>query len=114
MKINRLLIILFLLINIIFVYAATVPDRALNTLQLIDSGEWPPNDGSGTKGGTTWSNRDGTLPKTDSNGNPIHYQEWDVNRKQPGISRNSERIVTGDDSSAWYSPDNEITFTKMR
>ena len=93
---------------------AAVPDRAWQTLKLIDAGHWPPNDGSGTKGGTTWANKDGVLPRTDSAGNPIHYLKWDVNRKQPGQPRDAERIVTGDDGSAWYTPDRFQTFERMR
>lgn len=93
---------------------AAIPDRAWQTLKLIDAGQWPPNDGSGTKGGTTWANKDGALPRTDSQGNPIHYLKWDVNRKQPGQARDSERIVTGDDGSAWYTADRFQTFERMR
>ncbi|WP_037599597.1 ribonuclease domain-containing protein [Streptacidiphilus rugosus] len=93
---------------------AAVPDRAWQTLKLIDAGQWPPNDGSGTKGGTTWPNKDGVLPRTDSAGHPIQYLKWDVNRKQPGQPRDTERIVTGDDGSAWYTPDHLQTFERMR
>ncbi|WP_037603725.1 ribonuclease domain-containing protein [Streptacidiphilus rugosus] len=93
---------------------AAVPDRAWQTLKVIDAGQWPPNDDSGTKGGTTWPNKDGLLPHTDSEGHPIHYLKWDVNRKQPGQPRDAERIVTGDDGSAWYTPDRFHTFERMR
>lgn len=93
---------------------AAIPDRAWHTLQLIDAGQWPPNDDSGTRGGTTWANKNGALPTTDSAGNPIHYRKWDVNRKQPSQPRDPERIVTGDDGSAWYTPDRFQTFEKMR
>ncbi|MGW5611925.1 hypothetical protein ACWEWI_38990 [Streptomyces sp. NPDC003753] len=40
--------------------------------------------------------------------------EWDVNRKQPGQARDSERIVTGSDGTAWYSADLFRTFEQMR
>ncbi|MCM6776192.1 ribonuclease [Nocardia sp. CDC159] len=91
----------------------SVPDRAWHTLQLIDAGQWPPNDGSGTKGGTTWQNREGRLPRTDG-GRTIHYLEWDVNRKKPGQSRDAERIVTGDIGTAWYTGDHYGSFCRMR
>ncbi|WP_227833577.1 ribonuclease domain-containing protein [Nocardia macrotermitis] len=94
--------------------ACTVSDQARQTLTLIDSGQWPPQDGSGTKGGTTWSDREGNLPKTDAGGKAIHYKEWDVNRKIPGHNRDAERIVTGDDGSAWYTNDHYATFCRMR
>ncbi|MBF6172580.1 ribonuclease domain-containing protein [Nocardia blacklockiae] len=92
-----------------------VPDRAWRTLQLIDAGQWPDAANSpGTKGGGTWSNREGQLPATDGGGNRIAYREWDVNPKQPGQSRDAERIVTGSDGSAWYTGDHYRSFTRMR
>ncbi|MFI6168292.1 ribonuclease domain-containing protein [Nocardia sp. NPDC051052] len=94
--------------------SAAVPQRAWDTLARIDVGTWPPNDGSGTKGGGTWSNRDATLPSTDSSGRRITYQEWDVNIKKPGQNRDAERIVTGNDRSAWYTGDHYVSFTRMR
>ncbi|MEV6554847.1 ribonuclease domain-containing protein [Nocardia sp. NPDC051756] len=94
--------------------STAIPQRAWDTLARIDAGAWPPNDGSGTKGGGTWSNREGTLPSTDSAGRRIAYQEWDVNIKKPGQSRDAERIVTGNDKSAWYTGDHYATFTRMR
>lgn len=59
-------------------------------------------------------NRGGDLPAADASGKPIIYQEWDVNPKQPGRSRDAERIVTGSDGSAWYTGDHYKTFTRMR
>ncbi|AYG78118.1 hypothetical protein DWB77_00225 [Streptomyces hundungensis] len=94
--------------------SAPIPDRAWQTLKRIDAGQWPPADGSGTKGGATWANREGVLPRTDSSGNPVHYRAWDVNRKQPGHARDAERIATGSDNSAWYSGDALRSFTRMR
>ncbi|WP_232535266.1 ribonuclease domain-containing protein [Nocardia terpenica] len=91
----------------------SIPGQAWQTLKLIDAGQWPPNDGSGTKGGTTWDDREGTLPRTGANG-PIHYREWDVNRKQPGQSRDAQRIVTGDNGTAYYTGDHYATFCQMR
>ncbi len=93
---------------------AAVPQRAWDTLARIDAGTWPPNDGSGTKGGGTWQNRDGTLPRQDSSGRTISYREWDVNIKQPGHNRDAERIVTGSIGSAWYTGDHYDSFTRMR
>jgi guanyl-specific ribonuclease Sa len=91
-----------------------VPQRAWATLARIDAGTWPPDDGSGTDGGTQWYDRDGTLPRTDAGGNQIRYQEWDVNERVPGHHRDAERIVTGSDGSAWYTADHYQTFTRMR
>ncbi|WP_069165780.1 ribonuclease domain-containing protein [Nocardia altamirensis] len=98
----------------IILVSASVPQRAWDTLARIDAGTWPPNDGSGTKGGGTWSNREGRLPRTDSTGRPMAYREWDVNIKKPGQSRDAERIVTGNERTAWYTGDHYGTFTQMR
>lgn len=95
--------------------APGVPDRAYRTLVEIDAGRWPGSaNAPGTKGGDQWMNRAGTLPKTDSSGKPITYQEWDVNPKQRGQTRDAERIVTGSDGSAYYTGDHYETFTRMR
>lgn len=92
-----------------------VPAVAIATLQKIDAGKWPAAaNAPGTKGGETWRNQDRDLPTKDSAGKPISYQEWDVNPKQRGQSRDAERIITGSDGSAWYTGDHYRTFTRMR
>ena len=83
--------------------AASVPAQVTKTLSLIDAGKWPPDDASGTKGGTNFGNFEGRLPKKTSSGKRITYTEWDVNRREAGRSRDAERIVTGSDGSAWYT-----------
>lgn len=94
---------------------AGVPDRAYDTLAEIDAGRWPDSaNAPGTKGGERFMNRDKDLPLTDSAGDKIAYQEWDVNPKQRNRSRDAERIVTGSDGSAWYTGDHYETFTRMR
>ncbi|MFE3188555.1 ribonuclease domain-containing protein [Nocardia sp. NPDC059240] len=94
---------------------AGVPDRAYKTLVEIDAGRWPGSANSpGTHGGDTWNNRDGSLPRKDSSGKAVNYQEWDVNPKQPGQGRDAERIITGSDGSAYYTGDHYKTFTRMR
>ncbi|MFE3545096.1 ribonuclease domain-containing protein [Nocardia sp. NPDC059177] len=94
---------------------AGVPDRAYATLVEIDAGRWPGSaNAPGTKGGEQWMNRGTKLPRKDSAGNPVKYQEWDVNPKQRNRGRDAERIVTGSDGSAWYTGDHYETFTRMR
>jgi len=53
------------------------------------------------------------LPRTDAEGNPIAYKEWDVNPPGSG-GRDAERIVTGSDGSAYYTGDHYKTFKKIR
>ncbi|MGW6622218.1 ribonuclease domain-containing protein [Nocardia sp. NPDC055002] len=94
---------------------AGVPDRAYVTLVEIDAGRWPGSaNAQGTKGGEQFMNRGTKLPPKDSAGNPVKYQEWDVNPKQRNRGRDAERIVTGSDGSAWYTGDHYETFTRMR
>ena len=52
------------------------------------------------------------LPKTDKNGNPITYKEYDVN---PTIKdrRDAKRVVIGSDGSKYYSNDHYETFIEI-
>jgi len=54
------------------------------------------------------------LPSTDADGNPITYQEWDVNPSQPDTNRGGDRVVTGSDGSAYYTNDHYGTFTRIK
>lgn len=94
--------------------ATSVPPRVTKTLARIDAGAWPPADAPGTKGGTNFGNYEGHLPTKTASGKRITYTEWDVNRREPGRSRDAERIVTGSDGSAWYTADHYNTFVRIR
>ncbi|GAB25694.1 putative guanyl-specific ribonuclease [Gordonia polyisoprenivorans NBRC 16320 = JCM 10675] len=92
-----------------------VPARVRQTLALIDAGTWPAAaNAPGTRGGIVFRNNEGRLPSTTSSGKAITYREWDVNPKEPGRSRDAERIVTGSDGSAWYTDDHYQTFVLIR
>lgn len=94
---------------------AGIPPHVLDTLALIDSGDWPDAAGApGTRGGERFGNREQLLPKTAENGQRISYQEWDVNPKERGRGRDAERIVTGSDGSAWYTADHYASFARIR
>jgi ribonuclease T1 len=54
------------------------------------------------------------LPRTDPQGRPIRYREWDVNRKVPGRNRGAERLITGSDGRAYYTNDHYATFRRIR
>jgi len=96
-------------------HAPGVPAVAYQTLVEIDAGRWPGSaDAPGTKGGDQWMNRGGSLPKTGSSGKQITYQEWDVNPKKRGQTRDAQRIITGSDGSAYYTGDHYKTFIRMR
>ncbi len=92
-----------------------VPRKVKAVLRYIDeNGEAPP----GFVGGRVFSNdgRQGEqiLPQVDADGDPIAYQEWDVNRRVPGRNRGAERLVTGSDGSAYYTDDHYNTFKRMQ
>lgn len=63
-----------------------------------------------TKGGQTFANRDGRLPASDG----VTYSEWDVNPRVQGSPRDSMRLVTGSDGSAWFTNDHYETFVRIR
>jgi hypothetical protein len=92
-----------------------VPEGPTTTPDSIDATGSAP---AGYKPGTSCSNdgRGGTtlLPGTDASGNPVVYTEWDTNPLVPGQNKGSERLVTGSDGSAYYTPDHYITFYQMR
>jgi guanyl-specific ribonuclease Sa len=65
-------------------------------------------------GGRVFTNRENIVPQMDSKGNPITYQEWDVNPKIQGQNRGTERILTGSDGRAWYTDDHYQSFKEIR
>jgi hypothetical protein len=56
------------------------------------TGEAPPGQQGGGKFNNDGRGGGQILPTTDANGNPITYQEWDVNPKQPGVNRGGAAI----------------------
>jgi guanyl-specific ribonuclease Sa len=92
-----------------------VPAKVKAVLRYIDEhGQAPPH----YVGGRLFTN-DGrlgeqVLPTVDADGEAIEYQEWDVNPRRPGVNRGTERLVTGSDSSAYYTADHYRTFRKIR
>ena len=88
--------------------------KVLAVLEVIDrTGQAP----SGYRGGTQFMNdgRDGgeVLPRTDADGKPVTYWEWDVS-PYTGANRGTERLVTGSDGSAWYTNDHYDSFVRIR
>ncbi|MUL47949.1 hypothetical protein FZI85_11720 [Mycobacterium sp. CBMA293] len=100
--------------------ARPIPQNAQDTLDQVDAGKWPQSaNAPGTKGGRPYENdpppgEGQKLPTEDGSGRTITYREWDVNPRKPGEDRDSERIVTGSDGSAWYTNNHYGTFQRMR
>ncbi|WP_291079903.1 ribonuclease domain-containing protein [Dietzia sp. UBA5065] len=96
-------------------WSAAIPAHVLDTLALIDAGDWPDAaDAPGTRGGDRFGNRERLLPRAAADGSPVAYREWDVNPKPRGGGRDAERIVTGSDGSAWYTADHYSSFVRIR
>lgn len=68
----------------------------------------------GYVGGRGFVNAERLLPQTDRQGRRIRYREWDVNPLRPGVNRGAERLVTGNDGSAYYTRDHYESFTRIR
>jgi guanyl-specific ribonuclease Sa len=92
-----------------------IPQRAKDVAGYAEqhNGSPPP----GYKGGKTFENdgREGAevLPKTDSEGEPITYKEYDVNPYTKG-NRGEERVVIGSNGSQYYSDNHYKKFTRIK
>jgi guanyl-specific ribonuclease Sa len=66
----------------------------------------------GYKGGRTFANdgRAGSQILPPENG---PFQEWDVNPYTKGVSRGGERIVTGQNGTAYYTNNHYQSFTQF-
>jgi ribonuclease T1 len=66
----------------------------------------------GYVGGRNFQNREKRLPITDDKDKKIRYQEWDVNPKQQGRNRGTERLITSKEK-AYFTDDHYKTFTEI-
>jgi ribonuclease T1 len=90
---------------------SNIPAKVLKILGHIEeTGEAP----EGYVGGRKFKNLEGLLPKNNANNQRINYQEWDVNPKIEGKNRGKERLVTGDDKSAYFTNDHYQSFKKIK
>jgi ribonuclease T1 len=97
--------------NDFFTNETDIPGKVLKVLSHIEeTGEAP----KGYVGGRKFKNLEGLLPKNTSNNKRINYQEWDVNPKIEGKNRGKERLVTGDDRSAYFTNDHYQSFKKIK
>jgi ribonuclease T1 len=65
-------------------------------------------------GGRIFQNREKRLPQKMEGQKKIIYREWDVHPKDPIKNRGAERLITGDDKSAYYTKDHYSTFLKLK
>ena len=88
----------------------TIPAKVYDVLNYVRQNRQPKN---GYVGGRRFGNFENHLPRQDVSGRRIDYQEWDVNPKQRGINRGTERLITGSDGRAWFTVDHYNTFTEV-
>lgn len=87
-----------------------IPAKVYEILKYVQTFHEPKD---GYVGGREFHNYEGNLPKTKPNGEKIKYREWDVNPKMGLLKRGRERLITGDDKSAWYTKDHYKSFKKI-
>lgn len=87
-----------------------VPTHARETLAYIRKHGYAP---PGFLGGRVFGNYEGRLPRYDARRKRIEYREWDVHPRAEGRTRGTERLVTGHDGRAWYTPDHYRTFLEV-
>lgn len=93
-----------------------LPENVQKSYDKYNENNWQGNvkgQSDGTKAGGRWNNRPQQLPQTDKNGRSISYREFDVNNREYGNLRSSERFVRGSDGSTYYTPDHYDTFYKI-
>ncbi len=90
--------------------SSVAPDYVFEVLEIVKStGEAP----EGYVGGRNFQNREKNLPQKNGSGKKIFYREWDVFPKTKGKNRGAERLVTGDDGSAWYTKNHYKSFVRI-
>lgn len=87
----------------------TIPEKVRRVLEQIKANNGTPP--KGYKGGKTYNNEPVRGAQKLPEG--IHYREYDVDPYIKGQNRGSERIVIGDNGSAWYTKDHYFSFTRI-
>ncbi|MBP6625189.1 MAG: hypothetical protein KA198_08455 [Chitinophagaceae bacterium] len=89
---------------------SSIPKAAFDMWNYVKKNHRAPK---GYVGGREFKNRERILKQKNQYGKYIRYQEWDIYPKQQGRNRGAERLVTGNDESAWYTGDHYKTFQSL-
>lgn len=89
----------------------TIPPKVFELLAYIRKNNRAPQ---GYIGGRKFGNFEKLLPRKNNANKPIQYREWDVNPKQEGQNRGTERLVTGSDDRAWFTRDHYNSFVEVK
>jgi RHS repeat-associated protein len=92
-----------------------VPQNVIKVLEVLDMAGRVTGSGPGLDKPYANDGRNGTqeLPKIDAKGQPMVYHEWDIHPYDPAVNRGGERIVTGSDGRAYYTPNHYFDFTQL-
>ncbi len=87
----------------------SIPKKVYQMIQHIKekNGAPPP----GYKGGKVYRNK--PIKNGQKLPDGVNYREYDVNPYSKGTDRGAERIVIGDNGSAWYTDNHYETFTRV-
>jgi ribonuclease T1 len=88
-----------------------IPQKVYTVLQYVTTHHKPME---GYVGGKEFKNREKRLPEMTTENKTIDYQEWDVNPKIFGQNRGVERLITGNDNSAWFTANHYQSFIKIK
>lgn len=89
----------------------SIPSYVYEVFHYIQLYQKPP---IGYVGGRSFQNRERLLPLHTNSRIKILYKEWDVHPKIQGKNRGAERLITGSDSSAYYTKDHYQSFISLR
>ncbi len=89
---------------------SSIPKAAFDMWDYVKKNHRAPK---GYVGGREFKNRERLLKQKNQYGKYIRYQEWDIYPKRQGRNRGAERLVTGDDESAWYTGDHYASFQSL-
>lgn len=90
---------------------SSIPKKVYQVLNYVETHGAPMK---GYVGGREFMNREKKLPRFSPAKRVIQYREWDVNPKIAGQNRGAERLVTGNDRSAWFTNNHYRTFKKIK
>ena len=88
-----------------------IPEKVYTVLTYVRKYNKAPE---GFVGGRKFGNFEKRLPLKDQNLKPMRYREWDVNQKKKGRNRGAERLITSENSRAWYTRDHYETFVEIK
>ena len=87
-----------------------LPDYAKNTIVYILKHHEPMEN---YEGGRIFKNRERILPQFDADQLAIEYKEWDVHPHIQGKNRGTERLITSNNKTVYWTNDHYKTFKKV-